>query len=316
MKAVWFFGKIEKTFLSGGHMDGVSKDTPLAIALRELRKDDYNNAKATISNAIGLRKYLNIFELKAFLIMTTKDKWGETKESDIVLMAFGLLDGYYYDTKYIENINQSDIAKIGDRREKYLRYGPYVRTKDGKRYASYDGISNKEKRSVKNALGKQDGRLLNELAGFIYKIDDIKQYIANAEIDPRYTIKKKTKSGRTRHLVRLPKQCSFLDDFPAPREHSVLKELSETKAPRSSLPPVTELFPSKEKIILIPGEIFGLKVAILPNESVNAPLSFVSRNPNIVTVSTSGMLKAEEKPKELLHNIEKSQFLGDILGKR
>ena len=74
------------------------------------------------------------------------------KLSDMILMALGLLDGYYYNTKYLENINPSEIAKIGERRDKYLRYGPYVRTKDGRRYASYDAIEeDEEKADIKNA---------------------------------------------------------------------------------------------------------------------------------------------------------------------
>lgn len=66
--------------------------------------------------------------------------------------------------------------------------------------------------------------------------------------------------------------------------------------------PVEELFPTAKEITLIPGEIFQLKVAILPTEAIDAPLSFVSLDPSIITVSTSGMLKAEKKPQKLLHN--------------
>lgn len=297
-------------------MGGATKNTPLADALKALRQDNYEGAKATVPHALGLEQNLDIFQLKAFLIKATKDRWSETKESDMVLMALGLLDGYYYNTEYLENINPSEIAKIGERRDKYLQYGPYVRTKDGRRYASYDAIEGEKKKAViKNALGQQDGRLLDELADFIDGIKDVEQYIKNAEADPRYTVRKQTKSGRRKRLIRLPKQCSFLEDFPEPGECATPEKASVAKASHSHLPPVEELFPTGKEIVLIPGEIFELKVAILPREAVDAPLSFVSLDPSIVTVSTSGMLKAEKRPQKLLHNIKNSRFLGALLGR-
>lgn len=82
------------------------------------------------------------------------------------------------------------------------------------------------------------------------------------------------------------------------------------RAQMTNLPPVEELFPTAKEIILIPGEIFELKVAILPREAVDAPLSFVSLDPSIVTVSASGMLKAEKKPQKLLHNIKNTHLFG------
>jgi len=295
-------------------MGGATKNTPLADALKALRQDNYEGAKATVPHALGLEQNLDIFQLKAFLIKATKDRWSETKESDMILMALGLLDGYYYNTKYLENINPSEIAKIGERRDKYLRYGPYVRTKDGRRYASYDAIEeDEEKADIKNALGQQDGRLLDKLAGFIDEIEDVKQYIKNAEADPRYTVRKQTKSGRRKRLIRLPKQCSFLEDFPEPSECSPPEKTPAAKASHSDFPPVEELFPTGKEIILIPGEIFELRVAILPRKAVDAPLSFVGLDPSIVTVSTSGMLKAEKKPQKLLHNIKNSQSLSALL---
>ena len=80
----------------------------------------------------------------------------------------------------------------------------------------------------------------------------------------------------------MPSECSQPEKTPA------------AKASHSDLPPVEELFPTGKEIVLIPGEIFELKVAILPREAVDAPLSFVSPDPSIVTVSASGMLKAEK----------------------
>lgn len=80
-------------------------------------------------------------------------------------------------------------------------------------------------------------------------------------------------------------------------------------------PPVEELFPTAKEITLIPGGIAQLKVAILPGEAIDAPLSFVSLDPSIITVSTSGMLKAEKKPQKLLHNIKNKRLLGTLLGR-
>lgn len=55
---------------------------------------------------------------------------------------------------------------------------------------------------------------------------------------------------------------------------------------------VNEILVSEEDISLKPNERYQLKVAILPNEAADAPLSYVSSDPSIVTISPSGMLQA------------------------
>lgn len=61
-------------------------------------------------------------------------------------------------------------------------------------------------------------------------------------------------------------------------------------------PPVSELFPTTDEIILSPNQIYELKVAILPDEAVGAPLNYVSLNPTVATVSNKGFVLAHDIP--------------------
>lgn len=303
---------------------------PLAGALRALRGDDYNNAAAEVSHALNLENNnkLDIFRLKVLLIRAATEHWPGVKEVDTVLVALGLLDGYYYDANCIENFIPSEAKDIGDRRLKYLQCGPYVRIKKRARYEAFDDIQTEEEKiKVRNSLGQQDGRLLDKLADYIKKIKNIKEYIDDAIYDPRFKYVKisTTKSGEKICTIQLPKQCLFLEDFPIPQEQvnnavasenvdipqdfdkidslsevapcvlsddSAFSEVSLVHQADVIIPPVEEIFPTGKEIILTPGEKFELKVAVLPSEAANAPLSYVSLDTNIVTVSTAGILLA------------------------
>lgn len=63
-----------------------------------------------------------------------------------------------------------------------------------------------------------------------------------------------------------------------------------------TMPPVSELFPTADEIILSPNQIYELKVAILPDEAVGAPLNYVSLNPTVATVSNKGFVLAHDIP--------------------
>ena len=62
----------------------------------------------------------------------------------------------------------------------------------------------------------------------------------------------------------------------------------------NNIPPIKEIFVGTEEIILEPGDIKKLPVVVLPIEAQNAPLSYVSNNVNIVTVSSKGLVMAHE----------------------
>jgi len=97
--------------------------------------------------------------------------------------------------------------------------------------------------------------------------------------------------------------------LPLPAPSYLAPETIPKRLQPLDMPPVEELFPTAKEIELIPGEIFQLKVAVLPREAVDAPLSFVSLDPKIVTVSADGMLKAEKRQEKLLHNLKNSNLL-------
>lgn len=62
--------------------------------------------------------HLDVKKLDAFLIKAIDNKFdlGTTDDSDILLMAFGLLRGYHY----------SELKSISERRAKYLQESDYL----------------------------------------------------------------------------------------------------------------------------------------------------------------------------------------------
>lgn len=67
---------------------------------------------------------------------------------------------------------------------------------------------------------------------------------------------------------------------------------SETPPAEETSSSVEEILVSKKEIVLVPGETCPLKYRVLPEEAGNAPLSFVSSDPDTVTVSHTGVLTA------------------------
>ena len=76
-------------------------------------------------------------------------------------------------------------------------------------------------------------------------------------------------------------------------------------------PPIEEIFPTAKDIVLTPGEIFQLKVAVIPKEAINAPLNYVSLDTSLVTVSAVGMLYAGNGRQKGL-----GQSIRDIIGRK
>lgn len=248
---------------------GNSNNTdPLADVLRGIRKtDDYRDAASKIITILKLKQRdLNDFKLKVLLIKATMLLWGTTKEADMVLMAFGLLDGYYYDTEYIKGALAKEARRIGARRTKYLQCGPYLRTKEGSQYESFEAIPTKdEQKAARNALGVQDGRLINKLAEKIREIPNIREYVKTAEDDPDfpYARIRYTKTGRKIYIIELPKQCCFLEDFPLPEEPTVTPEtanMDEVQEPIADEPES----PANPTEIAINTEVSQSTVAVAP----------------------------------------------------
>lgn len=57
-------------------------------------------------------------------------------------------------------------------------------------------------------------------------------------------------------------------------------------------PPVEEIFVSSEDIVLEPGEVYQLAIAVLPPKAQNTPLSYVSSDTSVITVSHEGLVLA------------------------
>ena len=178
------------------------KNVSLASSLRALRRhNDFSTAATAVSKALKIHPELTAYDLKVLLIKTT------------------LVRG-------IKNSDAHEAKKIGDRRLKYLRYGPYLRTKDGVRYASLDEVPSQNINDMKGSLGQQDGRLIDALAEFIKEIGNIKIYITSAinDTDFKYAGAEITNSKRKKYFIQLPKQCCFLENFPLPEKQTVISE--------------------------------------------------------------------------------------------
>lgn len=202
-----------------GNCDNNNAEDSLAKLLGPLRNSsNYPEAATLIKHQLGLKHRFGVFELKVLLLRAATECWAETKERDMVLVALGLLEGYYQDTRYVENIEASKTKTLRERREKYLQCGPYVRTKRGKRYVSFDSITDEEKNDVRNALERQDIRLVDKLAKYIEGINGVQQYVDEAVNDPDFDYAGvHTFRREKRYFIRLPKQCRFLEDFPPPK---------------------------------------------------------------------------------------------------
>ena len=60
-------------------------------------------------------------------------------------------------------------------------------------------------------------------------------------------------------------------------------------------PPVTKIFVSESSISMNPGETCEIGAAVLPNSAKDSPLSYVSLDTDIITVSIDGLITAKNK---------------------
>lgn len=196
-------------------------------------------------------------------------------EQQILLATYQLLDGY------------NDKVGVTERRERYID-----------RAAGHNKLIESDWATPSGSLQKIEKRIVEEL---------VERLIEIVTDNPR-------KKGWLKLAGTVKQELSerFPDgrpkEFPLPPPSYLTPAPALQRAHMTNLPPVEELFPTAKEIILAPGEIFQLKVAVLPKEAVEAPLSYVSLDPSSVTVSMGGMLKAEERKQKLLHNVKSTKL--------
>ncbi len=127
-------------------------------AVRNEGNRDRVNRKTEVLHCLGYAddKSVSIPEFDAFLVRVASERFGVSANRDIVLMAFGLLNGYHYEK----------ITLIKDRRAKYLTDSDHLQTRTRKK-ESYADASDKRKNTLKNTLSKIENRLIQDLADYI-----------------------------------------------------------------------------------------------------------------------------------------------------
>lgn len=114
-------------------------------------------------------------------------------------------------------------------------------------------------------------------------------HIGRISIGPLININNKSRVNSKLTWIKVPVFCVLLV-FVA----FFLWKLPPFTPPTDEMPPVKEIFVTDAEISLKPNAIFVLSTAILPPEAQNTPLSFVSSDPKVVTVSRDGRLQVPE----------------------
>lgn len=177
----------------------MGKVEDVAKILRDIRDKEKNDRKdccVRLLNELGYKKNTSVsmVQFDAFLIKATIEHFDVSPKSDIVLMAFGLLKGYEYQT-----------TTISVRRKKYLQESYYLQTNPRSKIKNFDGATKEEQeKEINNIRNGGECRPITSLAEFLIK-QNIAEYIKNLD---GYMTK-----GKNPKAI-LPKPSYSLPDFP------------------------------------------------------------------------------------------------------
>ncbi len=247
---------------------------------------------------------------KEYLIALFEEYIYDGEVREILLMAFCLLEGYNEDLQ-------------ADRFDKYVKDSYGSNTKIRKKVYS-DSCTSLRRGVIFPNIKILVHRLFAKLernngqlgVAEVVAEEFVKKY-TDETIDtfslakPQYTSSTKENETVAEDLVS-QEQNDISDEAVADDNDSSSDEPSVPSSENSQeeVPAVEEIFPTEFDIELIPGgEPCKLAVSVLPVEAQNVPLSFFSRNPDIVTVSPTGMLLAHKKPQEFIHKSGRTSFL-------
>lgn len=158
----------------------------LAADLRAIRNQRKNSRKHCVNLVLerlgyAYSKSVSIEQFDAILIRAIDQHLGKSIEADVLLMSFGLLQGYYY----------NNIKSIGARRVKYLTESNYL-SADSPEGGPYIDATDELKGKLEERLRRAEDRLTESLAMFLseQKIEDyIKENIAPTAIpQPSYIL--------------------------------------------------------------------------------------------------------------------------------
>ena len=142
----------------------------LSSKLVVIRDTTKNERMASVRAVLGQLNYgkinsISIEQFDNFLIRAICQCFGLVRSADIVLMAFGLLQGYGY----------NEINSIGVRRKKYLEESDYLPTHPRKQVSYADANASQRKR-LEDGLRKAEDSRIHKLAEFLSE-QDIETYV-------------------------------------------------------------------------------------------------------------------------------------------
>ena len=142
----------------------------LSSKLVVIRDTTKNERMASVRAVLGQLNYgkinsISIEQFDNFLIRAICQCFGLVRSADIVLMAFGLLQGYGYD----------EINSIGVRRKKYLEESDYLPTHPRKQ-VSYADADESQRKRLEDGLRKAEDSRIHKLAEFLSE-QDIETYV-------------------------------------------------------------------------------------------------------------------------------------------
>lgn len=119
--------------------------TTKLINLRDQSKHSRKHCVNQALESLGLQNSsVSTKEFDALLIRAIAEHFDNSRDADVLLMAFGLLQGYHY----------TEIMSIGERRKKYLAKSNYLQTHPRKQ-EPYTTATDEKKGNLRTICAKR-----------------------------------------------------------------------------------------------------------------------------------------------------------------
>ena len=160
-------------------------------AVRGIRSSsDYSGSLDIVKEKLGLPDKITHFEIEALLITATREKFKESLDADMALMALGLLKEFPSQRDISEN--RSGLERITIRRRMFIEMSTYVADRHNhnfsrrtRHYESYEELKTAGEDAIKaviKALNTEDGDAINAVAQKLYsKKGKINEYLDEAK---------------------------------------------------------------------------------------------------------------------------------------
>lgn len=159
--------------------------------VRSIRSSsDYPVLLGTVKEKLGLPDKITEFEIEALLIAATRERFKESLDADMALMALGLLKKF--PSRRDSSENRSGLELITIRRRMFIEMSTYVADRHNhnfsrrtRHYESYEELKAAGEDAIKaviKALNTEDGDAINAVAQKLYsKKGKINEYLDEAK---------------------------------------------------------------------------------------------------------------------------------------